>query len=757
MTFMKVLLSILSLLTFCSHIVASPRAISSDDSRTESPAYEVTGRDTTCNIFIYSPGADGGLHVAYLTDKEQWQDVGRLRDYGFDQTNGMGKMFNPYVCHADDGTWRLLFGTDDNADNFGAAYSEDLISWRPQDYPKIKESNAGYPVMFQMDDGTFDIYLKLADGTRRYIKADKDFRHFEESPENSSISDDAWLMDTATVAGRRYEGNQFEVPKVHLDYMMQYFQAIANERRQDAETMKEDPRWLNTLGSNISAALKIDGTKTKQISGNMTGMPLDDLCNPSKGCLYAELLDNRDMVYPIVITKGDSVFNDGYGGITAGSQEQLDFSVYLRAPKGRKGQVLVALTGNSGEIYAKEKIKVEGNDWQRYTVPLTINPNGAKNKPTASSKETDGKLHMRLMLTSLREDSISVDRMSLFPHETFKGHKMRKDIAETIAGLCPRVLTFPGIVSHNGYGPSLYDYFQFCHDTGAEPIAEFPPDAGTQDILNMIEWTKGDYVTNLRYIVIGNGANVTTDYESHFREVAKAVKDKYPEITICCASGSMPNPSPDYTEAWKFAKGNDDFGIVDEHYTVPSGWLMHHQDYYDNYNRNAKKVNINGWSSKGSTMEDALAEALYMCSLERNADVVEMAVHNINEPIDTLAPQFCAQKLWGTHSGNEYVSSTLSLSDGQNLSNALSGKDISYRLAASVVRDVAGKTYIKIVNALPAALTVNISGLQVADGTSVLGFTAQPDDKAVKPAETTVNKQRVSLPPYSVSAIEIGR
>lgn len=52
------------------------------------------------------------------------------------------------------------------------------------------------PVMFQMDDGTFDIYFKAQGSVRRYVKADKDFRHFVEAKEPSSISDDAWIMDT---------------------------------------------------------------------------------------------------------------------------------------------------------------------------------------------------------------------------------------------------------------------------------------------------------------------------------------------------------------------------------------------------------------------------------------------------------------------------------------------------------------------------------------------------------------------------------
>ena len=112
-------------------------------------------------------------------------------------------MYTPYVVHAADGSWRLLFSVNGTAPCFAAAYSEDLVTWRPQDYPRMSEHGTLAPVMFQMDDGSFDIYFKTKDGGRRYVKADKDFRHFTEDKAPSSIGDDAWIMDTATVAGQR--------------------------------------------------------------------------------------------------------------------------------------------------------------------------------------------------------------------------------------------------------------------------------------------------------------------------------------------------------------------------------------------------------------------------------------------------------------------------------------------------------------------------------------------------------------------------
>lgn len=41
------------------------------------PSYEIVKRDTTCSIFIYSPGEREGLHLAYYTFDQHWYDVGQ--------------------------------------------------------------------------------------------------------------------------------------------------------------------------------------------------------------------------------------------------------------------------------------------------------------------------------------------------------------------------------------------------------------------------------------------------------------------------------------------------------------------------------------------------------------------------------------------------------------------------------------------------------------------------------------------------------
>ena len=827
-------------------------------SQRRQPAYQVLGNDTTCQIFIYSPGEKDGLHVAYLSDDETWHDVGQLCGSDYAQWGSEKRMYNPFVLHANDGTWRLVFGVNDYSPCFAAAYSEDLVTWRPQDYPRMKQRGVREPVMFQMDDGTFDIYYKSKAGTRHYVQATEDFRHFEESPEPSTIDDVAWIRDTATVNGHLRQGNLFDVPKIHLDYIRQYFQAVAHDAELSKETMRDDATRFAQVGSSVAAKLTVDMTQAKPISDKLMGVFFEDISRAADGGLYAELVQNRDFEYtpadhkawtattawqsnkPIVISRdiplsannshyavlaqNDTLYNIGWDGITADALQTFDFSVYVRSTDARKNQLLVSLVADDGTVVAHERIKVEGQGWNRYALPLVVDKKAVKG-------------NVRLALTVAKEGSLCIDMVSLFPHETFKGHGLRKDLAEAIAALHPRFVRFPGGCMSHGQGldniyrwnetvgpwhdrkpaPNIwnyhqtrglgfYEYFQFCEDIGAEPLpvlaagvpcqnsrpdstgmggqqcgipmADMP--AYCQEILDMIEWANGDPATskwakmradaghpapfNLKYIGIGNEDIISTVFEERFKMIAEAVKKKYPDMVLCGTVGPFHDLSADYVEGWKFANAHRDIiDMVDEHYYESPGWFMHHQDYYDQYDRQGVKVYLGEWASRTRTMESALAEALYLCALERNADVVTMSsyapllckegyanwnpnmIYFDNDTITALTPSYHTQRLWGTYSGNRYVSSTLELPES-----------LRYRVAASVVTDTrTHKVYLKLVNALPAEVSLSIAGLSIPEGSKIERISGKVTDQAATLETTTVGGAVQKLPPYSVSVITL--
>ena len=466
-------------------------------------------------IFIYSPNERAGLHVA-LYDNGQWNEMGQLCSSDYGQWGAEKRMYHPSVCRAQDGTWRLVFQLNDRTPAFGAAYSSDLVTWRPQDYPMVTERPCLEPIVFEGVDGKFDVYYKTAGGQKRYLPASNDFRRFGKE-EASQIDEDAWLRDTATVRGQLYEGNKFEVPTEEVLALARHFDRMAEDGRISAERMHDDGKNLSWLTAPVKATLTV-GTQEKPISDKLIGIFFEDISYAADGGLYAELVQNRDFEYsskdrrewnattawhspaPIriatdsplsknnphyAIVTNDSLINEGWDGIAVEKGKKYDFSFYVRGTK----QFIVLLLTTDGSVIAKAKVKTDSPDsWKQYTAVLI-------------AKSTDAKA--RLVLLPQKDNEACVDMISLFPQETFMNRKngLRRDLAQVIADLHPKFIRFPGgCMSHGqgmeniyhwnhtvgplqdrkpdfniwGYhqtrGLGFFEFFQFCEDIGAEPL-----------------------------------------------------------------------------------------------------------------------------------------------------------------------------------------------------------------------------------------------------------------------------------------------
>ena len=366
---------------------------------------------------------------------------------------------------------------------------------------------------------------------------------------------------------------------------------------------------------------------------------------------------------------------------------------------------------------------------------------------------------------------------------------------------------------HQTRGLGFYEYFQFCEDIGAEPLpvlaAGVPcqnsaPDANgyggqqggipmdempayIQEILDMIEWANGDPATskwakmraeaghpapfNLKYIGIGNEDIISTAFEDRFSMICRAIREKYPEIQICGTAGPFHTPSSDYIEGWLFAFEHQDIiDLVDEHYYESVGWFVNNQDYYDNYDRKGPKVYLGEYAARSAhgNIDCALAEALHLCGIERNGDVVEMTsyapmlchkkhqnwnpdmIYFDNETIE-LTPSYHTQRLFSKYSGTHYLDSYI---DGLP-------EDAQRRVAASIVCDTkTGKGYLKVVNTLPVALALDVTGLEISADRPFEGFSGKPGQERVEVKSGKTGKLdkdvfKVELPPYSFRVIEL--
>ena len=540
---------------------------------------------------------------------------------------------------------------------------------------------------------------------------------------------------------------------------------------------------------------------------------------------------------------GASMMNDGYDGITLKKGEKYDFSCFARiAGENKGGKVVVCLLDQEGNEVGKTLVKVSSKSWKKLKAVLT-----AQEDVQAA----------KLSLQPAGTGTYHFDLVSLFPQNTFKGRKngLRADLAQAVAYLHPRFVSFPGGgVAHGdgvdniyawkgsigplearkplrnlwGYhqtrGLGYFEYFQFCEDIGAEPVpvlaAGVPcQNSGTcshhskdeigckgqqggmpmeempayiQDVLDLIEYANGDARKtewgrkraeaghpksfNLKYIGIGNEDLITEVFEERFTMIYKAVREKYPEVTVIGTVGPF-YEGTDYDEGWKLATRLD-VPMVDEHYYVAPGWFIHNQDYYDRYDRSKSKVYLGEYAAhlpgRPSNLETALAEALYLTAVERNADVVAMTSYapllakegytqwrpdliyfNNVEVKPTVG--YYTQQMYGQNAGNEYFASTITLDNGLDA--------VKKRVGVSVVKDpMTGDYIVKLVNMLP----VEVSSKIELEGVTLVNPTAQkivlagnPKDEDVTPITEDFEVQEhgfdYTLPSYSFTVIRIGQ
>ncbi len=241
--------------------------------------------------------------------------------------------------------------------------------------------------------------------------------------------------------------------------------------------------------------------------------------------------------------KGFGLENGGFDGISVKAGAKYDFSVFFRNIGDAK-QVRVVLGipqgwGKDPKVLAETTLDVSDKAWKKYEAVLT------------PSEDCTNAI---LQLLVQNAGDLDVDVVSLMPEDTYKGHGLRKDLAEALEGLQPKFMRFPGgCVVHGGgdgfwntyrwkttigpkeqrrgmkntwgyhqsMGLGYYEYFQFCEDLGMEPLPILPcgvscqgtnggwnmktqaqdvvpmseMDEWVNEALDLIEWANGDVNT----------------------------------------------------------------------------------------------------------------------------------------------------------------------------------------------------------------------------------------------------------------------
>ena len=840
-------------------------------------AIPVVGQKSECcnsqcqsetEIFLYSPDEKQGFHVASPADDGNFADLGQLFSSDYSRWGSEKRMYSPFVCHLDNGGYVAVFQVNDYSPCFAVTRSDNLVAWRPQDYPRMSVAGCLAPVVRRGNNNLYSVIFKTKDGNYRKTTTDADFRHF--SADVTATADEYLAAKGScvniSVGGKLFSGCKLTVPSCLVGKLKSHFSTLAENEKRNSETLVDDEKLRNLLGGKaINAFLTIDGKRQKDISDKLVGVFFEDISYAADGGLYAELIQNRDFEYnsnghkgwtsstswrsssgilsirndmPLsrnnshyVVISSDTLFNTGWDGIVVKKDAKYDFSFFANNISGKSKNVLVALYAN-GRIIASSTISTAGRagEWKKYEAVLTATENADK---------------AELMIVPLKKNDVALDMISLFPQDTYNGRRngLRKDLAQTIADIHPKFIRFPGgCMSHgdgidNIYhwwhtvgpleerkpdsniwryhqtrGLGFYEYFQFCEDIQAEPLPVLAAgvpcqnsgadangyggqqggipmeemQAYVQELFDLIEWANGDPATNkwakmradaghpapfnLKYIGIGNEDLISTAFEERCLMICKAIKERYPDITICGTVGPFHYPSSDYVEGWTFANANKNvIDMVDEHYYESVGWFLNNQHYYDKYDRKGPKVYLGEYAARMGKryLDCALAEAVHLCNIERNADVVSMTSYapllskngHSNWNPDMLyfdnkniqkTPNYETQRLFSTYSGNRYVESALQI-------DSVAG----HRVATSVVRDTkTGQAFLKVVNVLPVELNIDVTStnLPLANIVRYEGYSGKPGQSRVSVERGTYSKTpdnvlHISLPPYSLRVI----
>ncbi len=372
---------------------------------------------------------------------------------------------------------------------------------------------------------------------------------------------------------------------------------------------------------------------------------------------------------------------------------------------------------------------------------------------------------------------------------------------------------------HQTVGLGYFEYFQLCEDLGARPLpvlaagvpcqnssvggygqqGGIPMDQMpeyVQDVLDLIEWANGDPATSkwakmradaghpkpfgLTMIGIGNEDLISEVFTIRYKMICEAVKAKYPDIEIVGTVGPFFEGS-DYEYGWQLAREMD-LAYVDEHYYNSPGWFINNQDFYDRYARtyNGKpstKVYLGEYAShingRSNCIETALSEALYLCSVERNADIVSMTSYAplfakekhtqwnpdmiyFNNTEVKLTSGYQVQKLFGQNAGSAYLPSIVSLEHPD--------ANVQKRMGSSVVIDEAsGDMILKFVNYLPVENSISYNlPAEYSQVTQAQVLTGNLNETRAVPAKLegitlAGNTLQYQAPAYSLVVVRLSR
>lgn len=778
-------------------------------------------------LFVYcleeNEGRDG-MFFAWSNDGKTWREIGpKYKFVGSDfGTWGAEKqMHSPSVRRIANGNFEVLWNVHREGGEVAYTVTSDFIHWKPQDY--YKKSISDY---FINDKVT--LYLPMSgivDGEiiRVEWKIVQDMiNECTVQTTQAKINSERAIDDAVRFKDLKQQNINIVVDESDKKAISDKLIGIFFEDISYAADGGLYAEMIQNRDFEFSTNDKKTWGPTYAWTAENMELSIDSVAPLTTQNLHYAVLKTED--------GQGSLSNNGFDGIVMKKGEKYDFSIFGRVIEGKGNFVVLILSPDNkvlgaGSVYFPDSIA-----WTQQTTVIQSLAD-CDNAHLSIMPMEKGIYHVD-MISLFPQDTYKGRKNGLRKDLAEKLADLKPKFVRfpggcvahgngldniyrwknTVGPLESRKPDFNIWHYHQTFGLGYYEYFQMCEDFGAEPLpvlaAGVPCQNSShggdgqmggipmekmgeyiQDILDLIEWANGDPETNewakmradaghpepfnLKYLGIGNEDLISDVFIERFKMIYDAVTAAYPEIIVVGTVGPFYQGS-DYEEGWRLARKLN-IPIVDEHYYESPGWFMNHQDFYDRYQRGGTKVYLGEYAAhipgRANCLETALAEALYLCSVERNGDVVEMTsyaplfskkghsnwdpdmIYFDNTSI-SLTTGYQVQKLFGNYAGDEYIGSSVRLTTPDI--------DVLHRIGSSIVRDSkTGDIIVKIVNLLPVANSFEIE-IPETSGKSIEAklLTGQLEDKYLEPIDfngisVTGNKMKFELPAYSFVVVRI--
>lgn len=427
--------------------------------------------------------------------------------------------------------------------------------------------------------------------------------------------------------------------------------------------------------------------------------------------------NGRSLVVSVAAPSQDGrggVVAEGYNGLSIRQGKTYHLSFYLKGASAVPKELHVALEDSTGSRVLSDVFTVSTHyEWKKYRHTFTANATSDKAILTFSSDCSQ---------------LFWLDVVSLFP-ETWRKRPngQRQDLMDAIARLRPRFVRFPGGAFAEGYtagtfpvwretlgniaerrhfwsvwgygttnGTGYHEYLQLCEDLDAEPIYVINSgitnmsrrpryesitdmDKLVQDALDAIGYA--NYPTDsvlgalrarnghpqpfhLKYVEIGS-ENYGHEYTKRFELFRKAIKEKWPEITVI--SNRLAGRQP--RSEWH-----------DTHFNGRNSFFLSNQGRYETVKSRYEWENTfvgefgNMQSPEARTMSSAIAEACFLIGIENYPDMMARIAYSpvlghadytksrwpmilFNNHQAVFSPSYYMWMLFGKYRGDEVIPS----------------------------------------------------------------------------------------------------